>query len=236
MWEREEKSAQDNEAPWRVATAVEEGFLTGAVALLQGSDQSVVTWQGKLWSKLWNVSPLPVLLCPVITSPCCYSVPESCRLFVTPWTAAHQASLSLSISWSLPKLMSIESVMLSNHLILCHPLFLLSSIFPASVFSSESALRIRWPEYWSFIFSICPSNEYSGLISFRIDWFDVLSVQRTLESLLQHHSLIGTQPSLWTLSPPLAGPNQKPEGKGTRCIVPKSQPPGSQSKMVRQRW
>ena len=106
----------------------------------------------------------------------------------TSWTAAHQASLSFPISWSLFKLMSIEWVMLSNHLILCCPL--LPSIFPSiRVFSSESVLHIRWPKCWNLSFSISPSNEYSGLISFRIDWFDLLVVQGTLKSLLQHHSL-----------------------------------------------
>ena len=111
------------------------------------------------------------------------------RLFATPWTAARQASLSITSSGSLLKLMSIESVMPSNHLILCRPLLLLPSIFPSiRVFSNESVLHIRWPKYWSFSFSISPSNEYSGLISFRIDWFDLLVVQGTLESLLQHHS------------------------------------------------
>ena len=110
------------------------------------------------------------------------------RLFVTPWTVAHQASLSFAISWSLLKLMSIESVIRSNHLILCHPLLLLSSIFPSiRVFSNESVLRIRWPNYWSFSFSISPSNEYSGLISFRIDWLNLFAVQGILKSLLQHH-------------------------------------------------
>ena len=109
------------------------------------------------------------------------------QLFVTPWTAAHQASLSFTISLSLLKLMSIESMMPSNHLILCRPLLLLPSIFPSiRVFSNKSALRIRWPKYWSF--SISPSNEYSGFISFRIDCFDLLAVQGTLKSLLQHHS------------------------------------------------
>ena len=99
-------------------------------------------------------------------------------LFETSWTAAHQASLSFTISQSLPKLMSIESVMPSNHLILCHPLLFLPSIFPSiRVFSSESALHIRWSKYWGFCFSISPSNKYSGLISFRIDWFDLLAVQ-----------------------------------------------------------
>ena len=103
--------------------------------------------------------------------------------------AAHQASLSITNSQSLLKLMSIESVMPSSHLILCHPLFLLPSIFPSiKVFSNESVLRIRWPKYWSFSFSIRASNEYSGLISFRMDWLDLLAVQGTLKSLLQHHS------------------------------------------------
>ena len=111
------------------------------------------------------------------------------RLFATQWTAARQASLSITNSWRLPKLKSTESGMPSNHFILCHPLLLLASIFPSiRVFSSESVLRIRWPEYWSFSFSSSPSSEYSGLISFRIDWFDLLAVQRTLKSLLQHHN------------------------------------------------
>ena len=111
------------------------------------------------------------------------------QLSVTPWTAAHQASLSFAISWSLFKFMSIESVMLSNHLILFYPLLLLPSIFPSiRVFSDESALHTRWPKYWSFNFSINPSREYSRLSSFRIDGFDLLAVQGTLKSLLQHHS------------------------------------------------
>ena len=110
-------------------------------------------------------------------------------LFATPWTATHQASLFLTISWNLPKFMSIGLVMPSNHLILYHPLLLLSSLFPSiRVFFSELAIRIMWPRYWSFGFSISPSNEYSGLISFRIDWFDLLAVQRILKSLLQHHN------------------------------------------------
>ena len=109
------------------------------------------------------------------------------QLFVTPWSAARQASLSISNSQSLLRLMSIESMMPSSHLILCHPLLLLPSIFPSlGVFSSESVLHIRWPKYWSFSISLC--NECSGLISFRIDWFDLLAVQGTLKSLLQHHS------------------------------------------------
>ena len=116
------------------------------------------------------------------------SVAQSC-LTATPWTAGRQASLSITNSQSLLKLMSIESVMPSNHLILCHPLHLPPSIFPRiSVFSSESVLPIRWPKYWSFSFSISPSNEYSGLISFTMDQLDLLAVQGTLMSLLQHHS------------------------------------------------
>ena len=109
-------------------------------------------------------------------------------LFVTPWTAAHQASLSYTISRSLLKLVSIELVIPSNHLILCHPLLLLPSVFPSiRIFSDELALCIRWPKYWSFNLSISPSSEYSGLISFRIDWLDLLAVQRTLKSLLLCH-------------------------------------------------
>ena len=112
------------------------------------------------------------------------------RLFATPWTTACQASLSITNSQSLLKLMFIELVLSSNHLILCHPLLLLPSFFSSiTVFSKESVLHIRWPKYWSFSFSISPSNEYSGLISFRIDWFNLLAVQGTLKSLLQHHSL-----------------------------------------------
>ena len=111
------------------------------------------------------------------------------QLFATPWTAARQASLSITNSWSLLKLMSIESVMPSNHLILCRPVLLLPSIFPSiRVFSKESVLRIRWSKYWSFSFSIHPSNEYSGLISFGMDWLDLFAVQGTLKSLLQYHS------------------------------------------------
>ena len=120
------------------------------------------------------------------------------RLFATTWTAACQASLSIANSQSLLKLMFIKLVMPSNHLILCCPLILPPSIFPSiNVFSNESVLRIRWPEYWSFSFNISPSNEYSGLISFRIDWFDLLAIQRTLKSFLQHtvqkHQFFGAQ-------------------------------------------
>ena len=111
------------------------------------------------------------------------------RLFAIPWTRAHQASLSITNSWSLLKLICIKSVMPSNHLILCHPLLLLPSIFPnIRIFSNESVLHIRWPKYWSFSFSISPSNEYLGKISFRMDWLDLLAFQGTLKSLLQHHT------------------------------------------------
>ena len=110
------------------------------------------------------------------------------QLFATPWTTAHQDSLSITNSWNLFKLMSIKSVMPSNHLILCHPLLLSPSIFPSiRVFSNESALRIRWPKFRSFTFNISPSNEHSGLIFFRMDWLDLFAVQGTLKSLLQHH-------------------------------------------------
>ena len=118
-----------------------------------------------------------------------FSSVNSVRLFATPWTAARQTYLSFTSSWSLLKLMSIKSVMPSNHLILCRSLLLLPSIFTSiRVFSNEWVLRIRWPKYWSFSFSISPPNEHSGLISFRMDWFALLAVQGTLKSLLQHHS------------------------------------------------
>ena len=137
-----------------------------------------------------NLSPSPV---PTTTA--LFSVPFvvvqllSCVwLFATPWTAARQASLSLAISQHLLKLMSIESVMPSSHLILCRPLLLLPSVFASIRVFSESVFHIRWPKYWSFSFSISPSNEYSGLISFRIDWFNLLAVQGTLKNHLQHHS------------------------------------------------
>ena len=111
------------------------------------------------------------------------------RVFASPWTAAHQASLSIANSWRLYKFMSIKSVMPSNHFILCCPLLLLPSILPSIRvrISNESVFRIRWPKYWSFSFSISPSNEYSGLISCRMDWLDLLAAQGTLKSLLQHH-------------------------------------------------
>ena len=133
-------------------------------------------------TELWTLSSVQSLSC--------------VRLFATPWTTACQASLSITSSRSLPKLMSIELVMPSNHLILCRPLLLLPSIFPnIRVFSNESALCSRWPKYWSFSFNISPSDEHSGPISFRMDWLDLLAVQGTLKSLLQHHS---SKPSiLW---------------------------------------
>ena len=117
------------------------------------------------------------------------SVTQSSPTFATPWTAAHQASLSITNSWSWLKLMSIKSVMPSSHLILCCSLLPLPSIFPIiRVFSNESVLRIRWPKYWHFSFSISPSSEYSGLIPFRIDWLDLLAIHVILKSLFQHHS------------------------------------------------
>ena len=127
-------------------------------------------------------------MCCLCLNPLDFQLLSHVQLFATPWTAAHQASLSFTISQSLLKLMSIESVMPSNHLILCRPLLLLLSIFPSTgVFSNELALCITWPKYWTFSFCISPSNENSVLISFRIDWFDLLVVQGTLKSLLQHH-------------------------------------------------
>ena len=135
-------------------------------------------------------------------------------LFVTPWTAVHQASLSITSSQSLPKLMSTESVMPSNPLILSRPPLILPSILPSiRVFSSESTLRIRWPKDWSFSFSIRPSNEFSGLISFRMDWLDFLAVQETLKSLLQEHSSkasILQQSALWSKSHIHTWPLEKP--------------------------
>ena len=140
------------------------------------------------------------------------------QLFVNTWTAACQASLSFTTSWSLLKLTSIETVMPSNHLLLCCPLFLLPSIFPSiRVFSNESALHIRWPKYWSFSFSISSFSEYSGLISFMIDWFDLLAVQGTLRSLLQHHSSKAS--ILWRSAffmAQLSYPNMT-TGKASRC-------------------
>ena len=127
--------------------------------------------------------------------------PSCVQLFVTPRIAKLQASLSFTISWSLLRLMSIELMIPSNHLILCHPLLLLPSIFSSiKDFSSELALGITWPKYWSFSFSISPSNEYSGLISLKIDWFDLLAVQGTLSLIVQKQQVLSTQPSLWSSS------------------------------------
>ena len=163
-------------------------------------------WQSQVKPKPFNV--WEVIISPVpIKQWLCFSFPSArqfssvqllshIQLFATPWAAAHQASLSITNSQSLLKLMSIELVMPSNHLIFCHPLLLLPSIFPSiRVFSNESVIRIRWPKYWSFSFSISPSNEYSGLIAFKIDWLDLLAVQGTLKSPLQHHS--SKTPILW---------------------------------------
>ena len=133
-----------------------------------------------------NRGPFSLYLCDLFSS---VHLLSRVSLFVTPWTAACQTSLFITNSQSLPKLMSIELVMQFNHLILCHRFLLLPSMFPSiRVFSNESGLCIRWPKCWSFSFSISPSNEYSGLISFRMDWLDLLAVQGTLKSLLQHHS------------------------------------------------
>ena len=161
-------------------------------------------WKSQQWPQDWkrlDFIPIPkkgnAQECSNYIQLCLFSHPGissvqsfSCVwLFATPWTAACQASLSITNSQSLLKLMSIESVMPFNHLILCHPLLLLPSIFPSiRVFSNASVLPIRWSKYWSFSFSISHSNEYLGLISFRIDWLDLLAVQGTLRSLLQHHS------------------------------------------------
>ena len=147
-----------------------------------------------LWNSLWTLRTakkyktghLPVRLLIQFSS---VQLLSHVWLFTTPWTTAHQASRSITNSQSLPKPISIESVIPSNHLILCHSLLLLPSIFPSiRVFCNESALRIRWPKYWSFIFNISLSSEHPGLISFRMDWLDLLAVQGTLKSLLQHHS------------------------------------------------
>ena len=157
------------------------------------------------------------------------------QLFVIPWTAAHQASLFITNSWSLLKLMSVELVMPANCLILYHPLLLLPSIFPNNrVFSNESVLCTRWPQYWSFSFSISPFNEHSGLISLRIDWFDLLAVQATLNSFLQHHSSkihsLGQQMILsrWFVPSPKArvlldkAEMRKDIGQVSGCICPRT--------------
>ena len=155
---------------------------------LQNITRKKKSSQRKRWETSWTTTF--TFSCFPLSIPCwCWSLLNHVWLFVTPRTAARQASLSITNSWSLLKLKSIEWVMPSNHLILCCPLLLLPSIFPSiRAFSNESALCIRWPNYWSFSFSISPSNEHSGLISFRMDWLDLLAVLRTLKSLLQHHS------------------------------------------------
>ena len=160
-------------------------------AYLQGSnrDADIENSRGRRgWDELRGA--LKRMYYHVCKTDCCCSATRLVQLFVSPWTAAHQASWSsFTNSWSLLKLVSIELMMPSNHLVLFQPLLLLPSIFPSSrVFSNELALCIWWPNYWSFSFCISPSNDYSGLISFRIDWFDLLAVQGTLKSLLQHHS------------------------------------------------
>ena len=161
-------------------------FAWGFTFLLSFCGQLLMVQQAP-WGYA-DVGQLPLLFTSYVAFGSVHSL-SYVRLFATPLTAAHQASLSNTNSGSLLKLMSIESVMPSNHLILCCPLLLLPSIFSIiRVFSNESVLCIRWTKYWSFSFSISPSNEYSGLISFRIDWLDLLAVQVTLKSLLQHHS------------------------------------------------
>ena len=141
----------------------------------------------------------------ILETYCCCSVTKSCLTLWNPWTTTHEASLFLTISWSLPKFMPIESVMQFNHLILCHPVLLLPSIFPSiRIFSSEPAVPIKWPNYWSFNFSISPSKEHSGLIFFKIDWLYPLAFQGTLKSLTNttvwKHQFLGALPSLLSSS------------------------------------
>ena len=153
------------------------------------------------------------------------------QLFATLWAAARQAFLSITNSWSLLKLMSIESVIPSNRLILHHPLFLLPSIFPSiRVFSNESVLYIRWPKYWSFSFSISPPNEYSSLISFRIDWLDLVAVQGTLKSLLQHHS---SKASILRCSALFIVPHSICRMAMTKGILASSPPPRGGSRLLK---
>ena len=162
--------------------------MTNLNSILQSGD--IIADQGQ-YSQVYGFSRDHVWMCELDHKECSQSIQSlSCvQLFATPWTATGQASLSLTNSWSLLKRMSIELMMPSNHLIHGHPILLLPSIFPSiRVFSKESVLHIRWPKYWSFSFSINPFNEYSGLISFRLDWLDLLSAQGTLKNLLQHHS------------------------------------------------
>ena len=156
---------------------------------------------------VWSSAPFPPYpaLTPLLQHVhcCCCSLPKSCPTLATPWTVAHQAPLSFSVSRSLLKFMSTESVMPSDHLIFCCPLLLLPSIFPSNrVFSNEWALRLRWPKYWSFSFRISPSKEYSGLISFRIDWFDLFACPRDSQesSPIWNHQFFGAWSSLWSKS------------------------------------
>ena len=181
----------------------------------QGSNVCLLHWQVDSLPLSHQGSPSEPIRVYLFTDTVVVQLLSCVRLSVTPWTAAHQASLSFIISWSLLKLMSIESLMPSNHLVLCPPLRHLTSVFPSiRVFSNESALRIRWPKFWRFSFSISPSNEYSGLISFRMDWLDLLAVQGTLKSFLQHYSskhlFFGTQLSLWSNSRIHAQLSEKP--------------------------
>ena len=176
--------------------------LKNRISIWSSNSTSGYICPPKLKARSWGDICTPIFIVALFTivktwKPRCPSVNESSSvqslsrvwLLATPWTTARQASLSITNFQSLPKLMSIESVMPSNHLILCHPLLFLPSIFPnIRVFSNASALRIRWTIHWSFSFNISPSKEHPGLISFRMDWLDLLEVQGTLKSLLQHHS------------------------------------------------
>ena len=157
-------------------------------------------WTFKRWppTSTWLLSSSSATQCSSVQSL------SHVRFLATPWTIAHQASLSITNSRSLPKLMSIESVMPSSHLILCRPLFLLPSVFPSvRVFSNESNLHIRWPKYWSFSFNISPSNDYSGLIFFKMDWLDLFAVQGTLKRLIQHCRFKSINSSVLSYSPTL---------------------------------
>ena len=161
---------------------------TGCFSIFSSVTQ-FVSCRVKCWTEAFWLQSLNSAIIKIYWLADCCSVAQTVKLFATPWTTARHTSLSSTISQSLLKLMSIELVMLSTHLILCHPLLLLPSVFLSTrIFSSELALCIRWPKYWSFSFCINPSNKYSGLTSFRIDWFDLLTVHGTLKSILQHHS------------------------------------------------
>ena len=171
--------------------ATDSGSLAWKNSVDKGASWATVYGVKKSWTQLSTTPHTPTYTNKTRVN-CIVVVVQSLshgQLFATPWPAACQASLSFTIFPSLLKLMSTESVRPSNHLVLCPPLLLLPSVFPSiRVFSNASALRLRWPKYWSFSFSISPSSEYSELISFRIDWVDLLAVQGTLKSLLQHHS------------------------------------------------